>query len=242
MTSINAGSNTELQAVIFDCDGVLVDSEPLHYRAFQEVLLPLGMGYDYETYLERFVGFDDRDAFIHAFGEAGRELSPTALNGLMEAKASALKRLIRQGVPTFSGVIELVNELMDRGVSMAVASGARRHEVIAFIESLGLSGAFQVIVAADEVKKSKPDPATYLLAIEGLRQTREPKPLVPLNCVAIEDTGAGIRSARSAGLAVIAVTNSFSPIELSEADKVIGSLSELSFHDIVKLLEQRRQV
>lgn len=242
MISIESSPNPELEAVIFDCDGVLVDTEPLHYRAFQEVLVPLGLGHDFNNYLERFVGFDDRDAFIHAFKEAGRELAPAALERLMEAKAGALKDLIMQGVPTFSGVVELVNELMDRCVPMAVASGALRHEVEAFIESLGLSGAFQVIVAADEVKKSKPDPETYLLAMERLKQALGSKPFVPLNCVAIEDTRAGIHSAGSAGLVVIAVTNSFPPAELSEADIVISSLSELSFHGILKLLEQRRRM
>ncbi len=242
MISIESSPNPELEAVIFDCDGVLVDTEPLHYRAFQEVLVPLGLGHDFNSYLERFVGFDDRDAFIYAFKEAGRELAPAALDRLMEAKAGALKDLIMQGVPTFPGVVEFVNELMDRGVPMAVASGALRHEVKAFVESLGLSGAFQVIVAADEVKKSKPDPETYLSAIERLKQALGSKPLVPSNCVAIEDTRAGIHSARSAGLVVIAVTNSFPPAELFEADNVISSLSELSFHGIVKLLEQRRRM
>jgi beta-phosphoglucomutase len=135
-----------------------------------------------------------------------------------------------------------VEELMERGVPMAVASGALRREVETFIASLGLSAAFRVIVSADEVKKSKPDPETYLLAIERLRQVQGPRCLDPMNCVAIEDTPAGIRSAKLAGLPVIAVTNSFSVSELTEADKVIDSLSELSFPEMVKLLKRRRQV
>jgi HAD superfamily hydrolase (TIGR01509 family) len=240
--SIKSNSDPDLQAVIFDCDGILVDTEPLHYRAFQEVLVPLGLGHDFEVYLKRFVGFDDRDAFICAFREAGRELDPMTLERLIEAKASALGDFIRRGVPSFPGVIELIKELMERGVPMAVASGALRREVEAFIASTGLSGAFRIIVSADEVKKSKPDPETYLLAVERLRQALGSKLLDPINCIAIEDTRAGIRSAKSAGLAVIAVTNSFSVTELCEADKVIGSLSELSFQEIIKLLKQRRQV
>lgn len=241
MVNIEFNSDMDLQAVIFDCDGVLVDTEPLHYKAFQEALVPLGLGHDFQSYLDRFVGFDDRDAFIYAFREAGRELAPVTLERLMEAKAVALGDLIRQGVPSFPGVVELVKELMDRGVPMAVASGALRHEIDAFIASLGLNGAFHVIVAADEVKKSKPDPETYLLAMERLRKIRGSKPLDPNNCVAIEDTHAGILSAKSAGLMVIAVTNSFSATDLAEADEVIGSLSELSFPKIVKLLERRVQ-
>lgn len=242
MVNIAFNSDIDLQAVIFDCDGVLVDTEPLHYRAFQEVLVPLGLGHDFQDYLDHFVGFDDRDAFIYAFKQAGRELAPLTLAKLMEAKTVALGNFIRQGVPSFPGVVELVKELMDRGVPMAVASGALRHEIEAFIASVGLNGAFRVIVAADQVTKSKPDPETYLLAIERLRQLQGSQPLDPRNCVAIEDTHAGILSAKSAGLVVIAVTNSFSATELAQADKVIGSLSELSFPKIVKLLERRRQV
>jgi len=242
LVNCESTSDPDLQAVIFDCDGILVNTEPLHYKAFQEVLAPLGLGHDFESYLEHFVGFDDRDAFIYAFKKAGLYLAPMTLDRLIEAKALALRDLIGQGVPSFPGVVELVKELMDRGVLMAVASGALRQEIDAFIASLGLNGAFAAIVAADEVKKSKPDPETYLLAIERLRQVQGPSRLDPVNCIAIEDTRAGIRSAKSAGLLVIAVTNSFSVPELTEADEVIGSLSELSFPEMVKLLKRRRQV
>ena len=232
-------SYPDLQAVIFDCDGILVDTEPLHYRAFQKVLVPLGLGHDFERYLEHFAGFDDRDAFIHAFEERGLALSETTLERLMEAKATALQEYIQEGVPSFPGVVELIKELGGRGIPMAVASGALRHEVDAFIASLGLNGMFCTIVAADEVKKSKPDPETYLLAIERLKRLQRSKPLDPMNCIAIEDTPAGICSAKSAGLQVIAVTNSFSATELTEADRVVRSLSDMSFPEMVKLLKHR---
>ncbi len=240
MSNLKTDSDSELQAVIFDCDGILVDTEPLHYRAFQKVLVPLGLGHDFGRYLEHFVGFDDRDAFIHAFEEGGLQLSPAALERLMEAKASALREFIQQGVPSFPGVVELIKELSDRGIPLAVASGALRHEVDAFIASLGLDGAFCAIVAANEVKKSKPDPETYLLAIERLRLLRGSPPLAPMNCIAIEDTPAGICSAKSAGLRVIAVTNSFPESELTQADRVVGSITDLSFPEMVKLLKLRR--
>ncbi len=240
MTDSKINTDPELQAVIFDCDVILVDTEPLHYRAFQKVLVPLGLGHDYERYLEHFVGFDDRDAFIHAFKEGGLQLSAATLERLMEAKAIALQEFIRQGVPGFPGVVELIKELRDKGIPMAVASGALRHEVDAFIASLGLNGAFCAIVAADEVKKSKPDPETYLLAIERLRLLHGSPALDPINCFAIEDTPAGIHSAKSAGLQVIAVTNSFPENELTEADMVVGSLSALSLSEMVKLLKLRR--
>jgi beta-phosphoglucomutase len=240
---IGATSSSEqgLQAVIFDCDGVLVDTEPLHYAAFQKVLAPLCLGHDYARYLDHFVGFDDRDAFLYAFEEAGRQMSASRLEELIEAKSAALGELIEQGTPSFPGVVELVEELRNKGVAMAVASGALRHEVEAFVASLGLGGVFRVIVGANDVKKSKPDPETYLLAIERLRPAFGPKPLDPLHCIAIEDTPAGIRSGKSAGLTVVGVTNSFPASELTEADKVVGSLADLNFQAIVELLEAKHQ-
>ncbi len=240
MTGLKPSSGLAPQAVIFDCDGILVDTEPLHYSAFQKVLVPLGLGHDYARYMERFIGFDDRDAFIHAFEDAGIELAAATLERLIAAKSTALRELVRQGVPSFPGVVELISELMDRGIPMAVASGALRHEVEAFISSLGLQKAFRAIVSADEVKKSKPDPETYLLAIERLRQLEVI--LDPMNCIAVEDTPAGIRSAKSAKLLVVAVTNSFSETELCEADKVVSSLAGLSFRDIAELLKEERRL
>ena len=131
-----------LRAVIFDCDGVLVNTEPLHYQAFQKVLVPLGLGRDFKQYMESFIGFDDRDAFLYAFREAGREIDPVTLGTLIEAKGNELEKLIQQGVPTFAGVVELVRELGNHGLPMAVASGSLRHEVRAFVGSLGLAGGF----------------------------------------------------------------------------------------------------
>lgn len=228
-----------IRAVIFDCDGILVDTEPLHYRAFQKVLVPLGLGHDYDHYMEKFIGFDDRDAFLHAFHEAGRQLEPLALESLVEAKGHALQSLIEQGVPTFPGVVDLVRELHGEGIPLAVASGALRHEVFLFIKSLGLDGAFRVIVAADDVKKSKPDPETYLRALDRLKEAHSWTSADARQCIAIEDTPAGIRAAKAAGLFVIGVTNSFSREQLFEANCVVDSLAAVSAPEMAKLLDQK---
>lgn len=231
-------SSLRLQAVVFDCDGILVDTEPLHYQAFQEVLGPLGLGHDYARYLDRYIGFDDRDAFLEAFREAGRPPEPGLLTRLIKAKEAALQRIILKGISTFPGVVELVRSLADRKVPLAVASGALRREVNAFIESLGLTGLFCVIVAADEVKRSKPDPETYLVALERMRSYLKDESLDPRACVAIEDTPAGIESAESAGLHVVGVTNSFPAEGLAEADLVVRSLAELDYEKLEQLMRR----
>ena len=90
-----------LQAVIFDCDGILVDTEPLHYQAYQEVFTPLGLGFDYDHYLESYIGFDDREAIVEVYREAGRPLGADQLAALIEAKGKALLQIISRGIATF---------------------------------------------------------------------------------------------------------------------------------------------
>lgn len=228
-----------LKAVIFDCDGILVDTEPLHYAAFQEVLQPLGLSFDYDHYLKHYIGFDDRDAFREAFREGGISLEAARLLELMHAKEAALQSIVARGVPTFPGVVDLVRELAARGVPLAVASGALHHEVQTFVCGLGLQQAFPVIVAADEVEHSKPDPETYLKALSKVEKHFGLTGLTPRNCVAIEDTPAGIQSARRAGLFVIGVAHSYPSEQLrDEADYVVEGLPELSFPLLSRLVSR----
>lgn len=230
-------SSVGLQAVVFDCDGVLVDTEPLHYEAYQRVLEPLGLGFDYRRYLDHYIGFDDRDAFIEAFKDGERDLSAETLSALIEAKSKALFDIIARGVATFPGVRELVKALSAADVPIAIASGALRHEIVAFIEVLSLDGLFDIIVAADEVKKSKPDPETYVVALERLGEAKG-LALEPGRCVAIEDTPAGIASAGSAGLAVLAVSNSFPVEKLGKAKRVVARLDEIDAAGLARLVEE----
>lgn len=217
-----------LSAVIFDCDGILVDTEPVHYRAFQEALKPFDLEFDYAEYVRLYIGFDDRDAFGEVFKNSGRTLQPSVLHELMDTKARALQRIIAKGVPTFPGVLELVQELQVLKVPLAVASGALHHEVDAFMRALGIREVFPVIVGADDVTRSKPDPETYQTALERLRDHLGLTELIPRECVAIEDTPTGILSARSAGLFVVGVGHSYPLQDLGESHRAVQSMLEVS--------------
>lgn len=230
-------SRSPLNAVIFDCDGVLVDTEPLHYQAFQKVLTPLGLAHTYAHYLERYIGFDDRDAFLEAFREGGRSLDEKTLTQLIRAKEQVLQTIIAKGISSFPGVVTLVRELAAHGIPLAVASGALRREVDTFIGGLGLTGLFSVIVAADDVEKSKPDPETYLKVIERLSRLCLLKASGARRCVAIEDTPAGIQAAKGAGLYVVGVTNSFPADQLDAADQVVESLEAVTGGTLMRLME-----
>lgn len=94
-----------LAAVIFDFDGIIVDTEPLHYRAFQEILVPLGLGYSWAEYLRLYIGFDDRDAFRNTFLSAGRTLRDEELQALVREKGAAFQGIIAAGVEPYPGVV-----------------------------------------------------------------------------------------------------------------------------------------
>lgn len=223
-----------LSAVIFDFDGVIVDTEPLHYRAFQEILEPLGLGYAWEEYVNLYMGFDDRDAFREAFRVHGRTLNDHDLELLIERKAAAFQEIISRGVVPYPGVAELI-EAISGSLPLALCSGALRSDILPILSGLGLPDAFDVMVTAEEVSASKPDPASYALAVERLAAVFPERRIAPGRCIAIEDTPAGISSATGAGIPVIAVTNSYPAERLAGAVKIVDSLAGLSLTDFENL-------
>lgn len=224
-----------LTSVIFDFDGIIVDTEPLHYRAFQAILEPLGLGYPWEEYVERYMGFDDRDAFREAFQAHGRSLPPRELERLIEEKAAAFQEIISGGVPPYPGVVELIGSI--RGtLPLALCSGALRGDILPILAGLGLSDAFDVMVTADEVAASKPDPASYRLAAERLAVAFPDRGVAPATSLAIEDTPAGIASATGAGISVVAVTNSYPAERLDGALLVVDSLAKVRLETLQQLI------
>lgn len=219
-----------LNAVIFDFDGIIVDSEPMHYSAFQTVLEPLGKGYSWEKYCESYIGHDDRDALTEAFKAHGEKLSSRDLKRLIAEKAAAFQKLVHNGDATpLPGAVELIKSI-PRPLPVALCSGALLEDILPIIRNLGIADAFRVIVTAEDTPKSKPDPAPYLLAIKKLGLDD------PSTAIAIEDTPAGILSAKGAGLKVLAVTNSHDREYLFDADAVTDSLeniNRLSLEDMV---------
>jgi beta-phosphoglucomutase len=226
-----------LDAVIFDCDGVLVDTERVHHAAYQHILEPLGLGFDYGAYVERYIGMDDRDCIATAFRSAGRDIDAAELSGLIDAKSKAVEQIVStRGVATFPGLISLVEELRSHQTPIAIASGSLSHEIRLYLKALGLEDAFRQIVAADHVKRSKPDPESYAKAVERLRLQPGMEGLEARRCVAIEDTPDGVESARGAGLCVIGVTHTVNASDLSKANCVVESLTELSLSFMKRLV------
>lgn len=215
------------KAVIFDFDGVIVDTEPIHYRSFQKLLEPLGLGYSWEEYTDRYMGFDDRDAFREVFRLRKRELDEHYLQELISLKASYFEGVVEQGVTAYPGVLKLVEELANKNVALAISSGALRSDIMPILNRLKINSYFKHIVTADDVSQSKPDPACYLMAKQLLINSFPEITNDPSLMYAIEDTPAGIQSAKGADLKVIATTNSYPPERLTRADLIVTELTQL---------------
>jgi HAD superfamily hydrolase (TIGR01509 family) len=210
-----------LRAAVFDFDGVIVDSEPLHFGALRDALLPEGVAITADEYLRSYLAYDDREAIRRALEEHGRP-ADVALVGRVEARKVAAFAGRARDVPVFAGARELVMTLAAR-VPVAIASGARRDEIETILASLGLRGAFHAIVGAEDAERTKPDPAPYLEAARRLA-ARAPG-LAPADCVAFEDSMAGVDAALGAGMKVVGVAHSYPAERLRAAHRVVDSLA-----------------
>jgi len=222
-----------LQAVIFDFDGVIADSEPLHFRAFQQALAEDGLELAPKEYYARYLGYDDVGMF-QAFGEdRGLPMDAARVKELVVRKGMKLQAMMSAGSVLFPGAADFVRAAAQT-VPIAIASGALRHEIVEIIEAAGVSELFAAIVASGDTPESKPSPEPYRLAFERLRETTGTA-LDPRRCVAIEDSRWGLESARGAGLRCVGVTNSYSADELTGAELVVSGLQTLTIEALDRL-------
>ncbi|MDW7646358.1 MAG: HAD family phosphatase [Desulfuromonadales bacterium] len=227
-----------LKAVIFDFDGVIVDTEPLHHRAFMDVLAPFGISCSWPEYREHYMGFDDRDGFRAFFERTGKTLADSDLHQLIAQKAAAFGRIAARGVTPYPGVVELIKSLAAR-LPVALCSGALRSDIEPILSGLGIAPRFSALVTADDVQHSKPDPESYRLTVSRLKQKGLLEDFSPEGILVIEDTPAGIDSARGAGLSVLAVSNSYPQSFLESLQvPVVSSLAGLTDRDLVSLVSQ----
>ena len=224
-----------LQAIVFDFDGVIADSEPLHLRAFQQTLAEEGIELSAADYYSRYLGFDDVGLVEVLAADRGIAMNHRHITSLVARKGAKLQEMLHAGHVLFPGAVEFIRSAAAE-VPIANASGAMKHEIVEIIGTAGVGGLFTAIVAAGDTPESKPSPAPYLLAFERLREGSG-RDLDPRRCVAIEDSRWGLESAQGAGLRCVGVTHSYSAAELRGAELVVGSLGELTLPALDRLCE-----
>jgi beta-phosphoglucomutase-like phosphatase (HAD superfamily) len=224
-----------LRAIVFDFDGVIANSEPLHFRAFRDVLAEHGVELSMQAYYEKYLGFDDRGVFSAVGSERELSWSPRVVSSLVSRKAVRLEEIERDVSVLFPGAAEAI-ERSSAEVPIAIASGALGPEIRRILDSAGLTRHFAAIVSAEDTPASKPAPDPYQRAVALLAQSMNDASLRPADCVAVEDSRWGLESAKTAGLRTVGVTSSYGAAELALADLVIPSLAELDLSRLRQLL------
>ncbi|MCA9272923.1 MAG: HAD family phosphatase [Phycisphaerales bacterium] len=210
-----------MDALIFDFDGVIADSEPVHERAITRAAQMLGVPFTHDDYMTRVIGLDDRDTFRVIAEMGGLALMPERLAEVVYTKQQHVLEMIDAGeVKAFPGSIELIRSAAEV-MPVAVCSGAARVEIERILRRFEILDVFRCIVTADDVEKAKPDPAGYLMTAQKLG-------VEPAHCVTIEDTPRGLAAAKSAGLKAVGVCHSVSAEELTQADRVVETTEQIT--------------
>ncbi len=216
-----------IQAIFFDFNGVIIDDERIQMAVYQELLREQGIELTEQDYYSA-LGMDDITFVRAAFARANKNLSEDVLDSILEAKVIRHRKLIEDDLPLLPGVVTFL-KAASRKYMLGLASMANRHEAGYVLDRANLRPLFSVIVTAEDVKVCKPAPECYRLALERLNEKRQPErllPLLPHECLVIEDSPPGIESGKGAGMRTLGVTNTVSANELraAGADVVTASL------------------
>jgi beta-phosphoglucomutase len=212
-----------LRAIVFDFDGVIANSEPLHFRGYRDVLAEEGITLTAADYYAEYLGFDDVGAFEAVAARHGVAWSGGQIADLVARKAVRLEALERDVSVLFPGAADAVRRAA-AAMPIAIASGARGEEIRRVLAREQLLSCFSTIVAAEDTPLSKPSPDPYVRAVAALSAVAPG--LRACECIAIEDSRWGLDSARAAGLRTVAVTNTYPAGELT-ADLTIASLAAI---------------
>ena len=204
------------RAVIFDVDGVLVDSYDAHMRSWLLMGREHGLTITEEQFASTF-GQTSREIIARFWGsDLSREEAET-----LDARKEAIYRdLIRERFPAMDGSVELIDVLADAGFRLAVGSSGPPENVELTLDCLGRASRFNAVVTGRDVTRGKPDPQVFQIAAERLS-------LPPARCIVVEDAPVGITAARAAGMASVALVGTVAADRLGEADLVVRSLREL---------------
>jgi len=224
-----------LKAVLFDFNGVIFDDEPLHQKLVDQILLAENLRPQPGAYQQLCLGRSDRACLRDLLTNQGRVVTDAYLEVLISRKSQAYQRCLGAlgQLPLFPGLVNVVTALQTAQLKLAIVSGALRSEIKQVLSQSGLVQFFPVLVAGDDLEASKPAPDSYLLAIQRLNDKYPTLNLRPAECLAVEDTFVGIAAAKTAGISVMAVANTY-PFHMlqRQANWTVDSLADLELERI----------
>ncbi|MGG5370687.1 HAD family hydrolase [Enterococcus sp. AZ196] len=221
-----------LEAIIFDMDGVLVDSEYTYFQSKSQILREAGHEVE-ESYHFQFMGTTGEYMWEQMKQEFSLPLSvPEYIQQMTDLRQAMIKR---DGIKVIPHVQAFVKGLSEAGLKLAVASSSSLAEIKVSLAEIGLSNYFSEVVSTEEVTHSKPAPDVYLAAAERLGVN-------PENCLGIEDTKNGTGAVRNAGMVCVGFANpAFPKQDLAFADTVVSTFSELDAESLVKIYQEVRK-
>lgn len=219
--------------VIWDMDGVIVDTAPFHFQSWQFAFQKREINFTEEEF-KRLFG-QRNDAIIRS--QLGNDVALSEIESIAREKEEYFRQDARGRLTPFDGVTELLKIIRNHGFKSAVASSAPQENISLILDELGIAEYFQAVVYGSEVTEGKPSPQIFLKA--AARIGAEPR-----DCIVIEDSVAGVAAAKKAGMQCIAVTNTHPTAKLLEADMVVSSLVLVGIDDLSKLfgiLENKKE-
>ena len=227
-----------IHGIFFDFNGVIINDERIHLRAYREVLLGEGVSLSDEDYFAS-LGMDDVAFVRAAFARGSHELNDERLQKIIQREHELHRELIKDELPVDSGVVTFI-KAASRHYQLGVVSMAVRSEIDHVLRRAGLETLFRVLVTAEQVTRHKPAPDCYRLALDLLNEQRRAErrgPVLARECLVIEDAPPGIESGRAAGMRTLGITNTVSESELraAGAEVVTDSLGDWNV-DAVQLV------
>jgi len=222
-----------LKAIIFDFDGVIADTEPLHLKAFQLALEEKGIALSEEQYNDNYLAYDDKTFFKELLKDRNILNDEATVSNYISRKSEHFNNILKGNILILDGVSDFISRLSSK-FPLSIGSGALRSEIVEILEYAGLRKYFDIIVSADDVENCKPDPEVYLKVLRHLNDSGA-TPISADECLVIEDSISGIMAAHSAGMKCLAITNSYSAENLSKAELVKDSLQSVSINQIEAL-------
>lgn len=218
-----------IKAILMDFNGVIINDEPLHLRAYQEILATEGVALSEDDYYAA-MGTDDETFLDVQYKRAEKDLSAEKTREILQAKSEKWRELVGEEIPLFDGAENFVRK-MEKDFALGIVSMARREQIEYILEKTGLRDCFSIIVSAEDVSNCKPNPECYQKGfnrIDAARMRRGSNPTAHGDCLVIEDAPQGITAAKSAGLRTLGITNTVSADRLREAgaDVVSKSLND----------------
>jgi beta-phosphoglucomutase len=230
-----------IRAIAFDLDGTLSDTEPLHFEAFKEAIRPEGIEIPSAEYYSRLIGLNDHDCFATLLREHGREAGEAAIAALIARKAVVYGTMIADRDVLYPGAAEFVRRCADR-FPLILVTGTLHAEAETILRRASLRDLFVDIIAAEDTPRGKPEPDGFLTALGRLGFILRPRPsIVAAECLAIEDTAAGIEAARRAGMKVLALCQTAQASDLAGANIIRPSIGETDLDDILRRLADDTQ-